>query len=60
MKENKDYSEERVNAFVCDITKDRVADNVPESSVQIDVAKNLQWTLEPALQRRLNPMDSKL
>ena len=35
MKENKDYSEERVNAFVCDITKDRVADNVPESSVQI-------------------------
>jgi methyltransferase-like protein 6 len=35
VKENKQYSEERVNAFVCDITKDALVDNVPESSVDI-------------------------
>ncbi|KAJ2727155.1 hypothetical protein GGI07_000039 [Coemansia sp. Benny D115] len=35
VKANEHYSEERCHAFVCDITKDRLADTIPPHSVDI-------------------------
>ncbi|CAO3633273.1 unnamed protein product [Cunninghamella echinulata] len=35
VKENEQYNEERCKAFVCDITKDSLTDNVPENGLDL-------------------------